>query len=156
MRAGDRPRPAPGALRTAALLSLALLGAGSCADDGPRRSGDPSLDVRVGLSPTPPLVGEAGVRVEARSREATLDDSATVRVRVGEGRWTALSRSGRDAWTGTLRFPAPGHRQLTVEVRAGDGRRARFVQPVTVSAAPAAHEPDRAEPDRGAGGGPER
>lgn len=138
--------PGPGG---AGFAVIAVLGAwvllAACDGSGPRRTGDPSLHIRVGFSPTPPMVGEAGIRVEASSDGAALGPGSVVRARVDSEasppQWDTLAFSGGGSWTGTIRFPAPGTRRLEVEVRTPDERRALFSRPVTVSAAPAAQGP---------------
>lgn len=132
-----RTRPAGYAAAVAGLLCAGLLG---CGPEGPRRGGDPSLDARIRVSPTPATVGPAGVSVQASDRGARLVD-ARIRIRgLGPRGDTVgpVEATPSEAGHGpvSLTLPYPGRWEVEVELLTGDGREAWIRHPLQVVEAP--------------------
>lgn len=131
-RAPRRRGPATG---LAAFVLVALTGA---CTDGPSRTGDPAIDVRVLVSPTPASTADTRVTVEVSDGGApragarvtvgaeSAGDSLPVRALEDRG-------AGRYASAGGLVFPAPGRWVLVVGVALGGERRATFRWPIEVT-----------------------
>lgn len=141
-----------GARRAVALVAVVVA---ACGGEGPSRSGDASLDARVRVSPTPAVVGESRVLVQATEHGRPLAD-ASVRLRaeavdtagggfaapevaLAPGQFHPVpvaEGGGGDYGAVVLHFPAPGRWRLVVELRTDDGRTATFRHPLTVVGPP--------------------
>ena len=114
---------------------LVLLAVAACGG-GASHEGDPALAAQVQLSPTPPMVGEAVVRVVATDDGAPLAPEARVTVTVGDAGSPVELRPEAGAWVGSMTFSDPGEARVVVEIEAADGRRATVTVPVQVSRSP--------------------
>ena len=103
---------------------------------GATHEGDASLSATVQLSPTPPMVGEALLRVTATDGGTPLGPEAGVEVKVGDAGSPLTLRHESGAWVGTARFVEPGSATLVVRIESPDGRRATLRIPTTVSRGP--------------------
>lgn len=135
------------ASRRAKVLSLVplLLAAGCWADPGLERTGDPAIEITVGISPTPPMAGAAQLRVVVQDGGESLGPDARVQARVLPATAGAdtpiaeavsLVRRSDGGWFASVIFPEPGEARLEVEVVRTDGSGATLRVPVTVSRRP--------------------
>lgn len=116
-------------IRLALVLALALSACGGAAD----HQGDESLQATLRLSPTPPMVGEAGVGVQVTDGGIGLLPPAEVTVAVhgASGPPESLRFEG-GSWVGILDFPSPGDVRVDVKITTPDGRTATLGLPVRV------------------------
>lgn len=140
----------PGA---SAFVTVLLLAAACWADPGLERTGDPEIDISLGISPTPPMTGRAQIRVTVEDGGGPLPEGGRVlaglagsspatggsedpsggadAARVGE-----LTPRADGGWTGELDFPAPGEALVEIRVIRPDGTGATLRVPVTVARRP--------------------
>jgi hypothetical protein len=115
-----------------AAITVATVALAACGG-GPEHRGDERLQAELRLSPTPPRVGAAGIRVRATDGEAGLTPPGAVGVAVeGSPRGVEALRFEDGAWVGSLDFPAAGDVRVVIEVSAADGRKATVLVPVRV------------------------
>ena len=120
-------------LLPALTLVVALAGCGGAVE----HRGDPSLQAELRLSPTPPMVGSAGVSVRATDGADDLAPPGEVLVSVRGASTTPVRLDfERGAWVGLLDFPASGEVRVEVRITAADGRRATVAVPVRVVGRP--------------------
>lgn len=131
------------------LTGTLILGAASCGPDGPRREGDPSLDARIRVSPTPAVQHGSRITVQVTSNGAPY---AEARVRL---RGEPTERSGPSAASPSVPvqtvtatepagtygplvtdFPVVGDWWIVIEVDTPDGRSATLRHPLLVVGAP--------------------
>lgn len=120
-----------------AVLVAALLLAG-CAGPGVEREGDPAIEAHFGISPMPPMLGTAQLRVEVTDSGAPAPEGTRVLARVVdpggvEGEETELEWAGNGTFSGPALFRIAGEARLQLQVTLPDGRSATIRFPVTVS-----------------------
>ncbi len=127
--------------RAAVALALCWASLSACGPDRPQHSGDPTLDARIRVSPTPAVQRANQITLEVTS-EGTPLEAAVVRVRGEAGASeTTLSLPEQVAppadVAGTygpisVDFPAVGSWWIIVAVEAPDGRTAEVRHPLSV------------------------
>lgn len=121
-----------GALALTALATFAV----ACGPPGPERDGDPDLDARIHVSPTPAAVGPAGISVRVTDRGAPLHAARVELMALGPRGDSvgplpaAPSPSGHGPVT--MPLPHPGRWRIEVRVTSPDGRRAVIRHPLQV------------------------
>lgn len=124
---------------TLALLLASLVLCGGCGPERPHREGDPTLDARISVSPTPAQVGPAGITVRASDRGSPLAEGARVRLLgLGPdgdsvGPLPAHPANGVHGPV-TLTLPRPGRWRIEVSVETPDGRATTVRHPLQVVA----------------------
>ena len=126
----------------AALLAALSLLPAACGGPGIEHQGDRDLAARIHLSPTPPMVGPADLRVEALDGGGPMGSPGRVSASPlapdgTPGPGVALVHRGGAAWEGVVEFTVPGAQRLEVRLESPDGREATLRFPVHVTSAPA-------------------
>ena len=126
----------------AVLLAVASLVAHGCGGPGIEHRGDPDLTARIHLSPTPPMVGPADLRVEVMDGAGPMGSQGRVYASPlapdgTPGPGIALVHRDGAGWEGVVEFTVPGAQRLEIRVESPDGREATLTFPVRVTSPPA-------------------
>jgi hypothetical protein len=108
----------------------------ACGPQGPEREGDPALDARIAVSPTPAQAGPARIRVRVTDGGEPLDDARVRLVALGPAGDSVGPVPAEPSPAGygpvTMELRQPGRWRIEVRVTAPDGRSAVLRHPLQV------------------------